>query len=109
MSRGKAPGRARKALKARKAPTPAVVYPPGFFTEPARAWGVMAPSMEQGLPAEVVRQRQRDSNCARSRAVAMATGNGWACGTIVLDGTPKLPRPMWLVRPPAGRAKGGAA
>ena len=95
--------------RTRKAPTPAMVYPPGWFTEPARAWGVIAPSMEQGLPADVLRQRQRDSNTQRSRAVAMATGNGWACGTIVLDGTPKLPRPMWLVRAPVRSVKGGAA
>lgn len=101
MTRGKGKGR--------KPATPAVVYPPGFFTEPARAWGVVSPAMEQGLPAEVVQQRQRDSNTQRSREAAVATGAGWACGTVVMDGTPKHPRPMWLVRPPMGRVKGGAA
>ena len=94
---------------ARKPSRPAVVYAPGWFTEPARAWGVVAPAMEQGLPADVLQQRQRTSNTQRSRDVAMATGNGWACGTIALPGTPKLPRPMWQVRAPVCRPKGGAA
>lgn len=92
-----------KGGKASKAPRPAVVYPAGFFTEPARAWGVVSPAMLEGLPADVVQQRQRDSNTRRSRDVALATGNGWANGTIVLDGAPKHPKPIWLVRAPNGR------
>lgn len=92
-----------KKSKGKRAPTPAVVYPPGFFTEPARAWGVVSPAMLDGLPADVVQQRQRDSNTRRSRDLALATGAGWANGTIVLDGTPKHPKPIWLARAPQGR------
>ena len=97
-----------KKSTGKRAPKPAVVYPQGFFTEPARAWGVVSPAMLEGLPADVVLQRQRDSNTRRSRDVALATGTGWASGTIVLDGTPKHPKPVWLMRAPAGRsAKAG--
>lgn len=92
--------------KQRREPTPAVAYPPGWFTEPARAWGVIAPSMD-AVPAEVLKQRQRDINTQRSRDVALATGAGWATGSLVLDGTPKHPRPMWLARAPARREKAG--
>ena len=95
---------AKRSQRARRAPTPAVVYPPGFFSEVARAWGVVSPAMMDGLPADVVQQRQRDSNTRRSRDVALATGNGWANGTIVLSGTPKHPKPIWLARAPQGRA-----
>jgi hypothetical protein len=98
MSRGTASG--RKALKPRKPATPAVVYPPGFFTEPARAWGVVAPAMELGLPDEVVQQRQRDANTKRSRAAALSMGNGWGNGTMVMPGTPRNAAPVWMVRAP---------
>lgn len=83
--------------------TPAVDYPPGWFTAPARAWGVVAPSMDDGLPAEVVAQRQRDANTQRSRQAALATGNGWGNGTIVLGNTPKHTKPLWMPRAPAAK------
>ena len=90
----------KTARKPRKPATPAVVYPPGFFTEPARAWGVVAPSMDEGLSAELVAQRQRDANTRRSRQAALATGNGWGNGTIVLGNTPKHEKPLWMPRAP---------
>lgn len=99
------PGKSKQSKgRQAKAPTPAVSYPPGWFAEPARAWGVVSPSMDAGVPDDVVQQRQRTSNTQRSRDVARATGNGWANGTIVLGGTPKHPKPLWLMRAPAGRA-----
>lgn len=91
----------KRTQRACRARTPAVVYPPGFFSEPARAWGVVSPSMAEGLPGDVAQQRQLGSNARRSRDVALATGNGWASGTVVMGGTPKHPKPMWLVRAPA--------
>lgn len=80
-----------------KAPTarPEVVYPPGFFTEPVRAWKQLrfesAFTMDKWghmtLLAGAERARQR------------ATGKGWGRGTIAMAGTPDF-------APDAGAAAG---
>lgn len=70
--------------KASKACRPEVVYRPGFFTEPVRAWRQLrfVPAME---PEKWARMADL---AAAERSRQRATGKGWGRGTIDLAGTP---------------------
>jgi hypothetical protein len=77
------PAGKRPKVRAHTAP-PEVVYPPGHFTAPVRAWKqlqfVSALSVDNyghlKLLADIERARQR------------ATGAGWGSGNLALPGTP---------------------
>ena len=70
--------------KARTKAGPEVVYPPGYFTEPVRAWrqlrfeSAMQVDRWCHLPLLATAERQRQR----------ATGLGWGRGTIALAVTP---------------------
>lgn len=85
----------------RKPPTPAVAYPPGWFTEPVRAWVQLqhAGASEQAARPPIAFQEL----AKRGRLKAEQTGSGWGTGTIVLPNTPKHSAPAWMPRP---RARG---
>lgn len=77
-------GKVKAAGKQTRAARPDVEYPPGFFTEPVRAWRQLQfeSSMtvdkwgHMALLAGAERARQRE------------TGVGWGRGTIAMPGTP---------------------
>lgn len=75
--------------------TVAVSYPPGFFTQPVRAWRQLQ------FDSEAVGERVREylynaANARRGREVALLTGAGWGSGTMALPGTPKTLAPGWM-------------
>ena len=61
-----------------------VTYPPGYFTEPVRAWKQM--QFVSALQADVSERMAQLARAERSRQ--RATGSGWGGGTIDLAGTP---------------------
>ena len=81
--------------KARSAPAqPATVYPPGFFTEPVRAWKQL-----QFVSAMAVDKWGHLALLARAERERQAsTGQGWSGGTMALPGTPVRGRPRVLGR-----------
>lgn len=67
-------------------------YPPGYFTEPVRAWW---PMWESRMDAP----KQGRDMCAlahAARRAAAETGTGWGRGTVLMPGTPKNDAPGWL-------------
>lgn len=81
------------ARKARAAV--AVNYPPGFFTQPVRAWAQMRFDPHE-VDAAVRRYVRNQANARRGREVALSNGSGWGSGTMDLPNTPKTLAPGWL-------------
>ncbi|MEY2690637.1 MAG: hypothetical protein RL375_4837 [Pseudomonadota bacterium] len=72
-----------------------VDYPPGFFTEPVRAWRQMR--YDSAEVANKVREYlHNQENARRGREVALATGAGWGSGTMYMPNTPKTLAPGWM-------------
>ena len=92
-----AAARVRKAAAAARA-APAVEYPPGWFTEPVRAWAQLKfvsrftsqDTSRQAAQAQAERERQE------------AEGAGWAAKPLGLEGAMTTPRPRWLPARKAG-------
>lgn len=74
----------------------AVVYPPGFFTEPVRAWKAL--QWQGPVAADADPAAKYVALAKRGRVQAAKTGKGWGRGTIVLPNTPKHPAPEWIDR-----------
>lgn len=69
-------------------------YPPGYFSEPVRAWASMR--FESALvldPATRQLQLRMQAQATAQRAEQQATGKGWGNGTLWMPGTPKTARP----------------
>lgn len=85
--------------KARPAPaSEPPQYPPGWFTAPARAWGVISPAMLE-LPADVLEQRKADAGAAAARDLATRTGKRCNGPATVLPGSAKTLPPTMMKRP----------
>lgn len=87
--------------KGKRAPTPARDYPPGFFTEPVRAWACLRWDGPLTMSAGGGGGRFTDL-AQRGRRKATADGSGWGRGTVMMPGTPKQDAPAWMVRHPLG-------
>jgi hypothetical protein len=95
--------------------TPAVVYPPGFFTEPVRAWAKLCwqgpltvpplgtkPTAAQAFDGERLAQRGRAKAAEKAAQAGRHQAVAFTYGSMVLPGTPKWTPPHWMAR-----AKGG--
>lgn len=72
-----------------------VEYPPGFFTEPVRAWRQLR--YDSAEVADKVREYlHNQANARRGREVALATGAGCGNGTMYMPNTPKTLAPGWM-------------
>lgn len=83
----------RPGARQRKAQAAAAAssYPPGYFTEPVRAWW---PAWESKI---AVTSNGRLAAAQLADAWSRAeTGTGWGSGTTLMPGTPKYDRPGWL-------------
>ena len=67
-----------------RATRPDVVYPPGYFTEPVRAWHQLR--FESAMTVDKWGHMALLAGAERVRQ--QATGKGWGRGTIALPGTP---------------------
>lgn len=77
---------------------PEVVYRPGYFTEPVRAWKQLR--FESVITVDKWGHMALLAGAERARQ--RATGKGWGRGTIALPGTPDFV-------PDAGAAAGAVA
>lgn len=84
----------------RKPPTPAVAYPPGWFTEPCRAWKQLQYQGAVALAGAGEPAGNFGELAQRGRRAAAKKGNGWGCGTLPMPGTPRHSAPAWMVRRP---------
>ena len=71
-----------------------VTYPPGYFTEPVRAWK----QMQFVSAMQVDKWGHLALLARRERTRQMDTGQGWAGGTLALPGAPVRGRPRTLGR-----------
>ena len=81
----------------RRAPTPARDWPPGFFTEPVRAWKCLQWAGPLTMAADGGGAERFTDLAKRGRRKANADGSG--IGPMVLPGTRKQTAPAWMPRP----------
>lgn len=86
----------------RRAPTPALDWPPGFFTEPVRAWKCLQWAGPLTMAADGGGAERFTDLAKRGRRKDNADGSGWGRGTILMPGTPKHDSPAWMPRPRTG-------
>lgn len=85
---------ARKAAAEAVAAAP-TEYPPGYFTElmARHDWPPLFSSQLSRVDWRAGPSASMRASATRERA--FANGEGWGSGTILLPGTPKMPKPEW--------------
>lgn len=89
------PGSTKSNGRSRKG-TASPEYPPGYFTEPCRAWWPgWVPLMDYGRASA---EDRREQHSKEQGAAIRAQGKGFGIngGTINLPGTSKAPPPGWM-------------
>lgn len=110
----------RRMVSRTRRPAPSRQWPPGYFSEPVRAWTQMQFSSAEWAQRRVDEARARGEApqthneaalreaSTRERERQVLTGTGWGSGTLVMPGTPAMrPNPKaWLVMPPRKSGEG---